>query len=48
MAPTGDPVALTDLVTGSIFEFHPTADGKTVVFTYGNVSSDAVLVKNFR
>ncbi len=43
-----DPVALTDFLTGSIFDLHLTQDGKTIVFTYGNETQDAVLVKNFR
>ena len=43
-----DPVALTDFVTGSIFDVRPASDGKTVVFTYGSEPRDAVLVKNFR
>jgi len=43
-----EPVALTDFLTGSVFLFQPSTDGKTVVFTYGNETSDAVLVKNFQ
>jgi hypothetical protein len=43
-----DPIALTDFLTESIFDLRVTPDGKTVVFTYGNETEDAVLVKDFR
>jgi Tol biopolymer transport system component len=43
-----DPVALTDFLTGSVFDLRVTPDGKTVVFTYGTETQDAVLVKDLR
>ena len=43
-----DPVPITDFVTGSIFQIHPTRNGKEVVFTYGTENQDIVLVQGFR
>jgi len=43
-----DPVAITDFVTGSIFQMHPARNGKDVVFTYGTGNRDVVLVRGFR
>ncbi|HEX4825927.1 MAG TPA: protein kinase [Candidatus Polarisedimenticolaceae bacterium] len=43
-----DPAALTDFLTGSVFDLRITRDGKTVIFTYGNETQDAVLMKGFR
>jgi Tol biopolymer transport system component len=41
-------VAITDFETGEIPDMKWTRDGSRVVFTYGEVSQNVVLVRNFK
>jgi Tol biopolymer transport system component len=43
-----DPVRLTDFRTGDIFDVRWKTDGRGIIFMYGNRSTDAVLIRNFR
>jgi Tol biopolymer transport system component len=43
----GEPRAVTDFLTGAVFQQAFTKDGKAIVFMYGNETQDAVLMKNF-
>ena len=44
----GEPRQLTKFTSGQIFDFNWTADGKQLLLASGNISSDVVLLSNFR
>jgi hypothetical protein len=44
----GEPVQITDFRSGVIFGAKWTSDSKDVVFTYGDVIQDVVLITDFR
>jgi DNA-binding winged helix-turn-helix (wHTH) protein/Tol biopolymer transport system component len=44
----GDPRQLTKFTSGQIFDFDWSADHKQLLLTRGNLSSDVVLLRNFR
>jgi DNA-binding winged helix-turn-helix (wHTH) protein/Tol biopolymer transport system component len=44
----GDPKQITKFTSGRIFDFNWTADGKQLLVTRGEVSSDVVLLSNLR
>jgi Tol biopolymer transport system component len=44
----GKPKRLTNFTSGRIFDFNWAPDGKQLVLTRGDVSSDVVLLSNFR
>jgi hypothetical protein len=46
--PGGDPKQITRFSSGRIFDFNWTADGKQLLVTRGEISSDAVLLSNLR
>jgi len=43
-----NPVAITDFETGEISDAKWSRDGRHVIFTYGEVGQDVVLIRNFR
>ncbi len=43
-----NPRRITDFKTGSIFGATWSLDGASIVFTYGSLGSDVVLIKNYR
>jgi len=44
----GDPKQLTNFASGDIFDFDWSADHKRLLLTRGSLSSDVVLLRNFR
>jgi len=44
----GDPIRLTHFLTGDLFSARWTPDGRRIIFVYGDVAQDAVMVTNFR
>jgi Tol biopolymer transport system component len=44
----GEPRQLTAFDSGKIFDFHWSIDGKRLLFTRGEISSDAVLINDLR